>query len=277
MKRIIYSFVMVLLAGSIFTSCIENVEPAGVQKMRDAHAQYLLACASLKQADAKVSEADAAFINAQAAVQQAIAAQEQATAEKLRLENELLDAENQADIDSLNLAIELLEATEGAKIADAQAALAVAQKNLADMLASLQIDQLRLSQEEEASLNYIRMRYAAAADRLAALYNEQTDGNFKEFVDDLYVGPDYSANQDNIVEMLQSDIADYELQLTYAERTVNFWKELKEGYVTDFVAEIENYKDSSYGFELRYKELQGDSVRYLNTDHKEIWDKLQSD
>lgn len=278
MKRIIYSFVMVLLAGSIFTSCIENVEPAGVQKMRDAHAQYLLACASLKQADAKVSEADAAFINAQAAVQQAIAAQEQARAEMLRLQNELLDATNQAQIDEINLELELLEAEMGAEIADAQAALAIAQKNLADQLASLQLDQLRLSQEEEASLNYIRMRYAAAADRLTALYNQQTEGgDFDEFLEDLYVGPDYSATQDNMVEILQSEIADYELQLTYAERTVNFWRELKEGYVTDFVAEIESYKDSSYGFELRYKELEADSVRYLNTDHKEIWDKLQSD
>ena len=53
-------------AGSLFTSCIEQVEPEGIRNMRDAKADYIR---SLKD----VNAADAEYKRAEADVQRALA------------------------------------------------------------------------------------------------------------------------------------------------------------------------------------------------------------
>ncbi len=48
-------------AGSLFTSCIEQVEPLGIQDMRYAKAEYIRALKDLRAADAEYVRAQAAF------------------------------------------------------------------------------------------------------------------------------------------------------------------------------------------------------------------------
>ena len=81
MKKIIYSLVIMIAAGSLFTSCIEQVEPLGIQDMRLAKAEYIRALKDLRAADAE-------YRRAEAAVQQAIARYEDALTAKVNAETE---------------------------------------------------------------------------------------------------------------------------------------------------------------------------------------------
>ena len=56
MKKIIYSLVIMIAAGSLFTSCLEYVEPVGIQQLRAAKADYLDALAQLRLADAELQK-----------------------------------------------------------------------------------------------------------------------------------------------------------------------------------------------------------------------------
>ena len=70
-----------IAAGSLFTSCIEQVEPLGIQDMRLAKAEYIRALKDLRAADAE-------YRRAEAAVQQAIARYEDALTAKVNAETE---------------------------------------------------------------------------------------------------------------------------------------------------------------------------------------------
>ena len=66
MKKIIYSLVIMIAAGSLFTSCIKQVEPEGIRDLREAKAALKLAEAAVQQATAdqiKQETADAAKMN----------------------------------------------------------------------------------------------------------------------------------------------------------------------------------------------------------------------
>ena len=71
MKKIIYSLVIMIAAGSLFTSCIEQVEPLGVQDLRFAKAEYIRALKDLRAADAEFRRAEAALKQAEARYQDA--------------------------------------------------------------------------------------------------------------------------------------------------------------------------------------------------------------
>ena len=103
MKRIIYSLVLMFAASGLFTACIDNVEPVGVQDMRNAHAEYLRACAKLKQADAQVQQAQVTFVEAQAALELAKADYQKALAE-------IAKAKNDADIAAQKAATDMAQA-----------------------------------------------------------------------------------------------------------------------------------------------------------------------
>lgn len=66
MKKIIYSLVMLVALGGLFTSCIKNDEPAGIKELRYAKADYIRALADLSKANEAVVAAEAAYKQAQA-------------------------------------------------------------------------------------------------------------------------------------------------------------------------------------------------------------------
>ena len=62
MKKIIYSLVIMIAASTLFTSCLEYVEPVGIQQLRSAKADYLDALGQLRLADAELQKANAAYV-----------------------------------------------------------------------------------------------------------------------------------------------------------------------------------------------------------------------
>ena len=96
MKKIIYSLVIMIAAGSLFTSCIEQVEPVGLLDMRSAKAEYIRALKDLRAADAEFRRAEAALKQADARYRDAETAHLNAQTENQNLLNELQALLNEA-------------------------------------------------------------------------------------------------------------------------------------------------------------------------------------
>ena len=268
MKKIIYSLVAMLFMGGIITSCIEPFEPDGIKEERLAYARYLDRLGDLKAADAEVSKAEAAYRLALAAVQQGIAAQEQAKADWQVLLNELKAAQNEEAMAALQAKMEEDALKHQATMAGLQAQLAEAQKNLADVLRALEIDGLRLSQEEQASINYIKANYEFYAGQLEKFYTDLADAlkeEYKEVYDALYDGIIDAAEQPYLDAFLADKIAVKEQELANAEKAAAFWKELTNDFVFDYIAQADTYKDSADALASEFADLLRDSVIYANT------------
>ncbi|MBR0533695.1 MAG: hypothetical protein IJK19_03260 [Bacteroidales bacterium] len=268
MKKIIYSLVAMLFMGGIITSCIEPFEPDGIKEERLAYARYLDRLGALKDADAEVQKAEAQFILAKAAVKQAIAAQEQAKADWQVLLNELKAAQNEEAMAALQAKMEEDALKHEATMAGLQAQLAEAQKNLADVLRALEIDGLRLSQEEQASINYIKANYEFYAGQLEKFYSDLADAlkeEYKEVYDALYDGIIDAAEQPYLDAFLADKIAVKEQELANAEKAAEFWKNLTNDFVFDFIAQADTYKDSADALASEFADLLRDSVIYANT------------
>ena len=170
MKNIIYSLVIMIAAGSLFTSCIEQVEPEGIRDLREAKARYYDALSQLRAKDGVYREAEAALKLAEAAVQQATADQiKQETAdaakmnellrEKQALENEaysmemeLRAAQIEADIDSLQKVMEIREKQHEIDLVDKQRELAQAQETLRQALRDIALAAADLTPKEKAAV-----------------------------------------------------------------------------------------------------------------------------
>ena len=295
MKKIIYSLVAMLFMGGIITSCIPNTEPDGVKEMRLAHAEYLRALADLTDANQDVAKAEAAYRNALAAVEQGRAAQEQARARALELANELTAAQNEAAFQQILDQMEEDALTHQANMADLEAQLAAAQKDLEDALAAIEIEKLAMSQEEALALAAIKGQYEAAAARLKAWYEDYQD-EYKDLYDMYYyyllrqamgaggyVDPywaDYEgqtvgeylfdwygtylwsadAQEEWIAERIKLD--EFELENKKAE--AEFWKSLLEDMDFDYLAEAQKYEDEANAMAPEFADLLRDSVLFEN-------------
>ncbi len=152
MKKIIYSLVIMIAAGSLFTSCIDQVEPVGILDMRSAKAEYIRALkelraadaefrraeAQLKLADARYRDAETAWMNAQTEYQNLLNELRALQNEKEAMENELRAAQIADEIARLEMAMEedakqheirMLDLEKG--VAEAEEALRVALRNIA--------------------------------------------------------------------------------------------------------------------------------------------------
>ena len=96
MKKIIYSLVIMIAAGSLFTSCIDQVEPVGILDIRSAKADYIRALKDLRAADAEFRRAEAALKQADARYRDAETAWMNAQTENQNLLNELQALLNEA-------------------------------------------------------------------------------------------------------------------------------------------------------------------------------------
>ena len=100
MKKIIYSLVIMIAAGSLFTSCIEQLEPVGLQDLRFAKAEYIRALKELRSADAALQLAKAAVEQANARYRDAETKWMEQVAANQALLNEYQELKNQAREDS---------------------------------------------------------------------------------------------------------------------------------------------------------------------------------
>ena len=182
MKKIIYSLVIMIAAGSLFTSCIEQVEPEGIKNLRDAKAEYIRALKDLRAADAE-------FQRASAEVQRAEAALRQAQADKIKAETECyvqmqalerrlaelqleaateelkaLKAEIAAEIEGIELSMEEIRAQHEINMVGYQEDLAKAEEALRHTLRDIALASQDLTANEKAAVK-------AAIDEYEAAYN----------------------------------------------------------------------------------------------------------
>ena len=123
MKKIIYSLVMLVAVGGLFTSCIDNEEPLGVKELRYAKAEYIRALKDLAKANEAVAAAEADWKTAQADVERANAAYvtaqiqlTEAQAEGQRLKNEADSLKAAADRLQLEIDRALAEGKSAAEL-----------------------------------------------------------------------------------------------------------------------------------------------------------------
>ncbi len=165
MKKIIYSLVIMIAAGSLFTSCIEQVEPDGILALREAKARYYDALAQLRAKDGVYREAEAALKLAEAAVQQA-------TADKIKAETDAftkmaaLNRElKQLEIDSMTMEMTLRAAQIEAEIDSIQKAMEIASKQHEIDLVNKQKQLAKAEEDLRVALRDIQL---AAQDLTAA-------------------------------------------------------------------------------------------------------------
>ena len=139
MRKWTYLVAALLMSGTAatFTSCIDNEEPAGIEAMRTAKAEFYSAQAALKLAEVE-------YENAKTQLKLQKVEKEKYMNEALRLQNELLAAENENE--KKKLALELAEAEKQHEIAmqvyettlkEAEAAYQVALKNFDIAMANI--------------------------------------------------------------------------------------------------------------------------------------------
>ena len=197
MKKIIYSLVIMIAAGSLFTSCIEQVEPDGILALREAKARYYDALAQLRAKDGVYREAEAALKLAEAAVQQAKADQikaetdaytkmqalkrelKQLEIDSMTMEMTLRAAQIQADIDSIAKEMEIRAKQHEIDLVKKQQKLAEAEENLRVALRDIQLAAQDLTAKEkqaviEAAAAYLMAR-EAVIDKNHEIFKLETE------------------------------------------------------------------------------------------------------
>ena len=186
MKKIIYSLVIMIAAGSLFTSCIEQVEPEGIKNLRDAKAEYIRALKDLRAADAEFQRASAEVQRAEAALRQAqadkIKAETDAYTKMQALERELKEieielagaelearkAEIAAEIEGIELMMEEIRKAHEINMVELEEELAEAQESLRKTLRDIALASQDLTANEKAAVK-------AAIDEYEAAYNAYVD------------------------------------------------------------------------------------------------------
>lgn len=188
MKRIIYLLVTMVCTAGLFTSCLENVEPSGIEELRKAKAEYYKALAAKANADAELAKANAAATTtlanaeatlkaAEAKVLEAQAAQIDALTAQIEAETARIEAET-AHFERMAALDEAIKAAE-VRVKEAEAAYwevyyseasevekAKAEAELVNIQAEL--DALKLAQEkQEAAHEEYMAEHEAKMEKLA--------------------------------------------------------------------------------------------------------------
>ena len=213
MKKIIYSLVIMIAAGSLFTSCIENQESTGQRAVQQAKAEYLEALANLRTADAAVQNANAELIKAQAAVQTAIAAQEAAQAQYMQLVNELKEAQNEAAKAELEAKIAEIQAQAEIDAVNAQAELLEAVQALEKLENEIEVAAAQMTEAEQKAIQDAYEAYTGAARKYLDAVEE-----YNTAVVDLY---EMSSQKGSVqIEDQQAKIARYEKKIAKAQESI---------------------------------------------------------
>ena len=186
-------------AGSLFTSCIEQIEPVGILDMRTAKAEYIRALKDLRAADAEYRRAEAAVQQANAAYRQAETAwmQEQVNNQKLlnelqalyneaqAMDNELKAAEVAKKIADLENQMEEAAAQHEINMVNLENNLAKAEEDLRVVLRNIALAAQELTAEEKQVIqdaaNYYWKAYEEyAAQSIAVLKAQRKVDSLKE-------------------------------------------------------------------------------------------------
>ena len=264
MKKIIYSLVIMIAAGSLFTSCIQQLEPTGIQEMREAKAEYYEALAGLKNADAAYRQAEARYEDACTKLKEAeVKAKELLNAQQ-ELNNAKLKATNEAEIAERKAQCEAALVAWQTTLTNNQIALEQAQYNLQETLRNIAAASIGLNDAEKKVLNSAIRGYERAIEdynkAVAALYRAQKDLYEAQYDQAAGIGvTDYEEELVGYAESYEDSVVFYEaVEAYYAEK-------LAEYVFTDdpavWEAELEEIADSIATWEYNANIIDADMAK----------------
>ena len=309
MKKIIYSLVIMIAAGSLFTSCIEQVEPDGILALREAKARYYDALSKLREADAEYRRAEAGVQQAEAALKQAQAAHQQAVtdaytkmqalerelkeleiAEKT-MEMELRAAEIAQEIDRIQKEMELAEKQHEIDLVNKEAELAQAQEALRVTLRDIALAAQDLTANEKqaviaAAELYLQIWEQAKDQEIAVMKAEKALADAKRAKEIGKYNDDYA--WDSETHAYQAKIDLYQRAIDRAKANIEKDKVALENVPTlpdvdAWQAELETYQEIADAAEYsRHKLTQEAAAYYVQyvhdgvkayNDEIEAWEK----
>ena len=255
MKKIIYSLVIMIAAGSLFTSCIEPVEPAGIFDLREAKARYYDALSKLRAADAVRVEADAELVKAQAEHERQIADNVAAQTETIRLQNEALAQGNEVAAAKWALELEKLQKEREILRITWEQQLAEAQEALRQALSKIEMAGLDLTDAEKKALDDAIARYEKA-------YQDWIDAKEAVLAAEANVWEaEYDFEVADWAAYYQSGIDYY---TAFAEYVAALYEELANNSdLADWAAELESLKEELTQVKYDRYKVTKDSVEYM--------------
>lgn len=256
MKKIIYSLVIMIAASTLFTSCLEYVEPVGIQQLRTAKADYLDALAQLRLADAELQKANAAYVNARAAYVDALTEWQLIENRIHEYDVQIKAAQTEFEVDSLTKEKEILQISHAERMAYAKADLAEAEEVLRVTLRDIAAVQHLLTLQERFIFNAVLAAYEDAFDDYndalmdlekakAALWS--LEYGFRDSID-------WGVNYQGEIDFFTNEIARAQVALEAVPENLDLeaWK-----------AEVENIKDSIDAYNYGRQAISKDSVLYM--------------
>ena len=156
MRKWTYLVAALLMSGTAatFTSCIDNEEPAGIEAMRTAKAEFYYAQARLK-------DAETAYKNAQAQGEIEKAKQQAQLARQMELANDLLAAQTELDKERIKLELDRVKAEYLVKMKEQETALKQAEEEYLIALKEFNITAAKVNSEYTTMLSSILSRITA--------------------------------------------------------------------------------------------------------------------
>ena len=156
MRKWTYLVAALLMSGTAatFTSCIDNEEPAGIEAMRTAKAEFYYAQARLK-------DAETAYKNAQAQGEIEKAKQQAQLARQMELANDLLAAQTELDKERIKLELDRVKAEYLVKMKEQETALKKAEEEYLIALKEFNITAAKVNSEYTTMLSSILSRITA--------------------------------------------------------------------------------------------------------------------
>ena len=256
MKKIIYSLVIMIAAGSLFTSCLEYVEPVGIQQLRSAKADYLDALGQLRLADAELQKANAAYVNARAAYVDAQTEWQLIENRIHEYDVQIKAARTEYEVDSLTKLKELLQVQHDTGMANARAALANAEEDLRVTLRNIAAVQNLFTVGERTVFANVLGRYEAAFNAYNEQLNvvEQAKATLWELEYRLNDSTDWVVNFQGQVDFFAGEVDRAQAALEAVPEKLD---------LEDWKAEVDNLQDSIDAINYSRAALRRDSVNYM--------------
>ena len=282
-----------IAAGSLFTSCIEQVEPEGIRNMRDAKADYIrslkdinAADAEFRRAEAEVERAKSRLIDAKAARETEKANYQKMLNEKQQLLNEALAMDNEQKAAAIakeiaKLEQEMKEFQRQAEIDEIthQQALAEAQHRLDQALREMEFAANDLTENEKKALIAAAGAYYATIEALAmqnmkvagleaeledmkAKYEKEYEQALK---DSTMVWDKESLKYVTKIEDWQNKIDNAKKQIAENNAKLEAAPDPTIADIDKWDAEVKAYKDSAQKIDVELKNVQKEAAAYYGS------------
>ena len=251
--------------GGFFTSCIDNAEPVGVQKMREAHAEYVKACAELQKAKIAIAAAEASRILAEADYQDALTADQISQTKRDELMAELERAakalENETDevalaqaqlaydkaLEAWKMQLAEEQLKHEATMESLQKNLEQAQQALADYRRKVELAAAKgLTNAEKAAIDEASNNYSYWTGKHA----DAITAYAKEYADQLmYKSDAYTAGVEDTKAWVNSVIESLNYEKQLLNDNIEFAKNLRDKEVKEWAAAVKDLRNEIQGLE----------------------------